>query len=240
MPAPASEHFSTIEVARQLGMAVRSVQMMVDRGLLQAWRTPGGHRRIARASVEQWLAERHARPDKPRRPGGAELPAGAAHRGRALQGGAGPAFGRPLRLLLIEDSGHFQTLVGMLVGKHLPRAELHMADDGIAGLAMAGKLEPDILLVDIALPGIDGATLITSLRSHPQFSHSQLVVVTGLDDQALAPYMFALTGVPLIRKTRLVQDLPALLARLASAPPRPSARAAEWTPGTAPDGVPVA
>jgi excisionase family DNA binding protein len=56
---PDGEHLSTIEVARMLGMAVRSVQLMVDRGLLQAWRTPGGHRRIDSRSVQRWLAERN-------------------------------------------------------------------------------------------------------------------------------------------------------------------------------------
>ena len=49
---------TTREVAQALGMAVRSVQLMVDRGELQAWKTPGGHRRIARASVLQWLQSR--------------------------------------------------------------------------------------------------------------------------------------------------------------------------------------
>ena len=51
---PGADHLSTLEVARRLGMAVRSVQLMVDRGELKAWKTPGGHRRIDRASVEQW------------------------------------------------------------------------------------------------------------------------------------------------------------------------------------------
>ena len=47
---------------------------------------------------------------------------------------------------------------------------------------MAGQLQPDVLIVDILLPGIDGATLITSLRSHPQFAHSRLIVITSLDE----------------------------------------------------------
>ena len=50
MPA----HYTTVEVAKLLGMAVRSIQLMVDRGELQAWKTPGGHRRISRESVERW------------------------------------------------------------------------------------------------------------------------------------------------------------------------------------------
>ncbi|WP_419894875.1 helix-turn-helix domain-containing protein, partial [Pseudomonas aeruginosa] len=47
---------STTEAAERLGMAVRSVQLMVDRGELQAWKTPGGHRRILRSSLDAWLA----------------------------------------------------------------------------------------------------------------------------------------------------------------------------------------
>lgn len=190
-------HFTTIEAARLLGMAVRSVQMMVDRGELEAWKTPGGHRRISRASVERLIASRQG------------MTARAAE-----AGGQGP---RPdparhaLRLLLIEDSTHFQNLVSLLVRKHLPDAELHVADDGIAGLAMAGRLDPDLLLVDILLPGIDGATLITSLRSHPQFKRSQLVVITSLDESQRGAFAFALGGVPVVHKTRMVTELPPLL-----------------------------
>ena len=204
-----------------LGMAVRSVQLMVDRGLLQAWRTPGGHRRIDSRSVQRWLAERNNQLNNPPNTqlDGHPTAAGALEAElaapRAAFSSSGPE--RRPRLLLIEDSSHFQTLVSLVVDKHLPQAELHIADDGIAGLALAGKLEPDVLLVDIVLPGIDGATLITSLRSHPQFSHSQLVVVTGLDDQGLAPYAFALGGVPVVHKVRLVEDLPPLLQHLVGA-----------------------
>ncbi len=116
-------------------------------------------------------------------------------------------------MLLIEDSRHFQTLVSMLVKSRFPQVELHLADDGIAGLAMAGKLEPEVLLVDILLPGIDGATLITGLRSHPAFARSRLIVVTSLEGAALEPYAFALEGLPLVHKPRLAAELPALLSQ---------------------------
>lgn len=184
---------STTEAAQRLGMAVRSVQLMVDRGELQAWKTPGGHRRILRASVDAWLSSRGGVPGSPV----AVAPAVPAR--------------RPLTLLLIEDSVHFQNLISMIVKRELPQAELHVASDGIAGLAMAGRLEPDLLLIDILLPGIDGAALITSLRSHPQFARSRLIVVTALDEAQRAPYAFALQGVPVVHKTDLVTVLPGLL-----------------------------
>ena len=162
-PAPAQvpDTCSTTEAARRLGMAVRSVQLMVDRGELQAWKTPGGHRRILRSSLDAWLATRAGTP--------ATAPAPAAPRD--------------------------------------------------TGLALAGRLEPDVLLIDILLPGIDGAALITSLRSHPQFARSRLIVVTALDEAQRAPYRFALDGVPVVHKTDLVTQLPALLAEAAAALP---------------------
>jgi excisionase family DNA binding protein len=186
------DEFTTIEVARVLGMSVRSVQLMVDRGELDAWKTPGGHRRIARASVDRWRAGR------------GPVPPAAAPMHESTAGAP--------RVLLIDDSVHFQKLVSLLMKQHFAGTALSIADDGIAGLALYGQLQPEVLIVDILLPGIDGATLITSLRSHPQFARSRLIVITSLDEVQRAPYAFALEQVPVIHKPRLVAELPALLA----------------------------
>jgi excisionase family DNA binding protein len=194
MAADADDTLTTRDVARLLGMAVRSVQLMVDRGELEAWKTPGGHRRISHRSVQRWI---DARP--------ASTPASAP---AARADANGPD------VLLIEDSAHYQNVVRLLLERALPQARLHVVGDGIAGLAAAGQLQPAVLLVDILLPGIDGATLITSLRSQPQFRQSHLVVVTSLDENQRRPYAFALEGVPVVHKSRLVKDLVPLLTPL--------------------------
>lgn len=194
------EHYTTIEVARMLGLAVRSVQLMVDRNELDAWKTPGGHRRISRTSVQQWIDTRSQPPSK----------AAAA---RSRRPSPATANGSAPQVLLIEDSVHFQNLVSLLVQQQFPGVVLHMAHDGITGMAMYGQTQPDVLIVDILLPGIDGAALITALRSNPQFARSQLIVVTSLDEAGREPYAFALHGVPVIHKPRLVADLGAALAQ---------------------------
>ena len=91
--------------------------------------------------------------------------------------------------------------------------DLHVAADGISGLVMAGRLEPAVLIVDILLPGIDGAALITGLRTHAQFEDSGLIVVTSLDEAQRAPYAFALKDVPVVQKTQVVTALPPLLQK---------------------------
>ena len=193
---------TTVEVARRLGLAVRSVQLMVDRGELEAWKTPGGHRRISLASVERWEAGR--------RSGTAVTPgtftAHASSRGSGRAGGR-----RPPSVLLIEDSRHFRNLIAWLIRQRFPTVQMHEADDGITGLTSVGALQPDVLLVDIMLPGIDGVTLVTGLRSHAQFAKLKLIVVTGLDDAELEPYAFALKDIPVIHKSSLATELPRLL-----------------------------
>ena len=200
---PGEDDCTTLDVAQRLNLAVRSVQLMVDRGELQAWKTPGGHRRISRASVDRWLSTRHTGPAP------LDLLPPDDRTGTAPPTGTRRAGAK--RVLLIEDSRHYQTLVKMLLSQAFPEVELHIADNGIPGLAMAGELRPDLLIVDILLPGIDGATLITSLRSHPQFSGCRLIVVTSLDAAQRAPYAFALEGVPVVHKPDLVTALPPLL-----------------------------
>ena len=196
-------HATSIEVARILGLSVRSVQLMVDRGELEAWKTPGGHRRISRASVAAWMQAREFIP-------------GVGGREDETQ----EAMPADTRILLIEDSVHFQNLVSLLVRQTIPHAALHIASDGISGLTMYGHIQPQLLLVDILLPGIDGATLIAGLRNTPQFSSSHLVVVTSLDEEARRPYAFALQDITVIHKSQLVQALPPLLLQLCADSPR--------------------
>lgn len=189
-------YYTTLEVAKVLGMAVRSIQLMVDRGDLQAWKTPGGHRRITRESLERWIQGSRSGATGMGSVDGRRRRAGAVH---------------VPRVLLIEDSTHFQNLVTMLVKQRFPSIDLHIANDSITGLVSFGQLQPDLIIVDILLPGIDGATLITGLRRHALFGHCKLVVLTSLDEEQRSPYAFALQGVPIIHKPRLVQELPALI-----------------------------
>lgn len=210
---------STLEAARLLGMAVRSVQLMVDRGDLEAWKTPGGHRRIARSSVDRWLAQRQgvAVAAPAAKPVGG-LPAAHATAVRAAAPMAGRASGRG-QVLVIEDSKHYQNLVSLLLREHFPSLAVTLADEGVSGLALAGQLQPQVLIVDILLPGIDGATLILSLRSHPQFAASRLIVITSRDEADREAYRLALEGVAVVHKSRLVTELPVRLREALGAGP---------------------
>lgn len=207
----ADNTLTTREVAKLLGLAVRSVQLMVDRGELQAWKTSGGHRRIARDSVTQWLAQRPGNGVGLPRPAHAPTPSQVGARRRVTDS-------RQPTVVLIEDSGHFQGVIKLMLQRSHPQVSLHVASDAMVGLALCGAVRPDVLMVDLLLPGIDGATLIGSLRSQKHFAGLQLMVVTSLDASQREPYAFALEGIPVVEKKDLARGLgPVLTQQLAKA-----------------------
>src|ERR1700742_436305 len=57
--SPADAEFcSTRDAAELLGVSIKTAQLWVENGVLQAWKTPGGHRRIRRDSVDAMLRKR--------------------------------------------------------------------------------------------------------------------------------------------------------------------------------------
>jgi len=56
------QYLTSREAAEQLGVSLRTVQLWVESGVLRAWKTVGGHRRIERQSVEDFLRARHKGP----------------------------------------------------------------------------------------------------------------------------------------------------------------------------------
>jgi excisionase family DNA binding protein len=198
-----AEYLTTHQIARMLGVTMRSVQLMVNKGVLSGWRTKGGHRRILKESFDRWVASREG--TDANAISGAVPANFLAARGEVGGGNT---------VLLIEDSVYFQNLVTALFTDRFSDKKLHLASDGIVGLAMAGQLQPDVLIVDILLPGIDGASLINSLRSHAFFARTQILVLTSLNEQQLQQYSFALKGVAVVHKSRMVADLPPMLERM--------------------------
>ena len=53
-----SDYCTTREAAKILGTSLRTIQLWVESGILQAWKTPGGHRRVTRESMQQLFERR--------------------------------------------------------------------------------------------------------------------------------------------------------------------------------------
>jgi CheY-like chemotaxis protein len=81
------------------------------------------------------------------------------------------------RILLIEDNAQNRYLTKFLL-EHRGYAVL-MAEDGPAGIRMAGAEQPALILLDIQLPGMDGHAVARTLKSDPALRGIPIVAVTS-------------------------------------------------------------
>ena len=92
------------------------------------------------------------------------------------------APGRALRILLVEDNKDSADALCHLLCRR--GHETHVASNGIVGLAEARALRPDVLLLDIGLPGLDGYTVARQLRESRDADGMLLVALSGYGEEA--------------------------------------------------------
>ena len=85
----------------------------------------------------------------------------------------------PARLLIVDDD---VSAVHALRGALAPLGDFHFARNGDEALAMASELLPDIVLLDIHMPGLDGFAVCSALRADPRFDAMPIVFVTRFAD----------------------------------------------------------
>lgn len=153
---------STRDAGKMLGVSLRTIQLWVDGGLLEAWKTVGGHRRITIASVKRLQEERTV----------------------VRSGGEQRLAGRPGQkpvVLVVEDDADLLTLYETTISLWEPPVTLLTANNGFDGLLKIGERPPDLLITDLSMPGIDGFQMLRTLRANPEVGHMSIAVVTGLD-----------------------------------------------------------
>src|SRR5689334_14675847 len=81
------------------------------------------------------------------------------------------------RILYIEDDFQNRRLIKKLL--KLNGFEYLEAEDGLQGIAVAARERPDLILMDINLPGIDGMETTSRLKSSPDLSHIPVIALTA-------------------------------------------------------------
>jgi signal transduction histidine kinase/ActR/RegA family two-component response regulator len=88
-----------------------------------------------------------------------------------------PPERRRHRIVLIEDNEDARrTLAAALT---LEGHQVHEAADGITGIAALARVNPDVAVVDIGLPGVDGYKVAETLRATPEHDAMVLIALTG-------------------------------------------------------------
>ena len=90
------------------------------------------------------------------------------------------ARSNPVILIVDDEPIGRQAIASLLVGQDYALA---FAETGAEALEQAARLLPDLILLDVMLPGIDGFQVCRNLRADPTLAQVPVVMVTALDDQ---------------------------------------------------------
>lgn len=152
---------TTSDVAKELGVTIRSVQLWVEQGVLQGWKTPGGHRRITRASFNR-IAMVKAEP-------------------KDIM-----ADGSRLKVVVVEDDQAILLLYRLTIDSWQLPIDLTLISSAVEGIVSITRNTPDVLVTDLKMPEMDGFAMLNVLRGLEDFSRMAIVVVTGLQAHEIA------------------------------------------------------
>ena len=179
---------TTRQAATLLNVSVRTVQLWVESGVLQAWKTAGGHRRISVGSIQQLLDEKQDKQTPIRRPN--------------TKG--------PVTVLIVDGDKDTLLLYKMLINNWFPSLQVETAEDGIDALVKIGTFKPMVLITDLQMPQLNGFAIIERLHNDSQYDYLTAIVVTGMGAAEVTASNLP-NSVPVLHKPIPVEELKELV-----------------------------
>jgi len=172
--------FSTFEVAKMLELSPGTVANWVDAGRLKAFTTLGGHRRIKAEDLKTFLEENKI-------PAPKELSA---------------RLDTAKKVLIVEDDQKFLKLMERFLRTFRKKWEIFSAADGFQAGSLVGSEKPDVVILDIMLPDINGfkvceiikasdkRTLVIAVTGYDSEDIRAKILAAGADDYYVKPFKF--------------------------------------------------
>ena len=144
--------YTTHEVARLLHVNPRSVINWIDQNLLPCYRTPGGHRRIRREDLLIFVRKH-------------QIPTPAT------------LVQSKFTVLIVDDDQNIADLIRTFLLRQ-GSYEVASASDGISALIEVGRIKPDLLILDLRIPGVDGIDVCRRIKSDSA-NRTAIIAVSG-------------------------------------------------------------
>jgi excisionase family DNA binding protein len=162
-PAPDTleDYCGTTYAAKLLGLSVGTIQTLVEKNELQAWKTQGGHRRISMPSIREYQRKHN------------------------MLTAAADARDNRLRVLLVEDDPVTREMLRDFCNRCAMPVDCTAMSSGLEALIDIASIQPDVLIADLNMPGVDGFELLRTLRNNPQFNKMTSLVVSALSAEEI-------------------------------------------------------
>ncbi|HEY6156266.1 MAG TPA: response regulator [Gemmatimonadales bacterium] len=155
-PIRTKRYWGTQRVARVLQVAPATVASWIDQGHLKGHRTPTGRRRVEATDLADFLQ---------------------AH-GMSVPGELLGPRERQVVVLVEDDPGYLKALVRTLA-REAPEVEVVEASTGVDGLLEIGRVSPDLVVLDYALPDLNAVQVVERLQDPTKRMTAPVVIVTG-------------------------------------------------------------
>ena len=146
--------FTTFAIAKMLGVYPSTIANWVDSGKLKAFNTPGGHRRVLPEDLKAFLRI-HKMP----------FPAGL--------------IPEETKILVVDDDPNILELVTSFLKSAKKGYQIFTAADGFEAGRLLGQHDPQLVVLDLKLPGIDGFEVCRQIKE--QHSRTRVLAITGYD-----------------------------------------------------------
>lgn len=159
------DHLSLGKVAKRCGVSRTTVYRWIIHGHLKAHALPSGHFRVNPGDLDTFCRTFGI----PEMGSGERTPHVTAS-----------AAGK-MNVLIADDHPDVVLLLRKVVERYLPTANIHEAVNGVDTCIAVGQLRPNILLLDIMMPGMDGFAVLQELLRRPELKNGQVIVVSAYE-----------------------------------------------------------
>jgi excisionase family DNA binding protein len=149
-----NQYYTTFKISRLCGVNPSTVQNWIKERKLRAFQTPGGHRRVSREDLIAFL--NHF---------GMPVP-------QELER-------KPPRILIVDDEADVLNMIEELMLSGSSRVEIEKAQNGVEALLMIGERKPDLLVLDLMMPEMNGSEVCSRLKANPGTRNIRIAAISG-------------------------------------------------------------
>ena len=182
------QSFSTSEVAKYCHVTADTIRKWAEAGRIRVFKTPGGHRRIRREDLLRFLQEN-------------EIP---IHEDLGASG---------VRILIVDDEKAVVSVIRRFLERSQTGFEIEVAMDGFDAGHQVATFKPDIVFLDLRLPGMDGFEVTRRIKSDPQHAGTRIIAMTGYYEGEVAQRVIELGALLCLQKPFTPDDLRRALAK---------------------------
>ena len=183
------QSFSTSEVARYCHVTADTIRKWAEAKRIHVFKTPGGHRRIRRDDLVRFLRENN-------------IP---IHEDLDDSG---------VKVLVVDDEKAVISVVRRFLERAQTSFQIEVAMDGYDAGHKVAAFSPNVIFLDLRLPGIDGFEVCRRIKADPEAANCSIIAMTGHYEGDVAQRIVDLGAAMLIQKPFNPDDLRRALAEV--------------------------